>query len=127
MPQASEHLTRMLIVDDELGICDFLRSFFSRRGYEVRIACSGEEALQVAEQFQPRVMLLDIRMPGMSGLEVLERLHATDPDCKIIMTTAVMEESLMERARRLGASDYITKPFSLDYLERDVLSKLAGL
>lgn len=127
MPQETQALTRMLVVDDELGICDFLRSFFSKRGYEVHVAHDGEAALRMAAQFRPRVVLLDVRMPGMSGMEVLERLQAQHPECRVIMITAVVDEGAMDHARRLGAADYITKPFSLDYLERDVLTKLAGL
>ena len=127
MAQESERLTHMIVVDDELGICDFLRSFFSKRGYDVRIACDGDEALRVASQSPPSIALLDIRMPGMSGMEVLEQLHARYPDCKIIMMTAVVDEGAVARAKQLGAADYITKPFSLDYLEREVLIKLAGL
>ena len=126
MPQDTKEPARMLVVDDELGICDFLRSFFSKRGYEVRMAHNGEEALRTAAQFRPRVVLLDVRMPGMSGMQVLERLHAQDPACKIIMITAVVDEGAIDEARQLGAVDYITKPFSLDYLERDVLTKVAG-
>ena len=127
MPQPEvAQRTRLMVVDDELGICDFLRSFFARRGYDVRIACNGEEALQLADQFQPRIVLLDVRLPGMSGVEVLERLHARHPTCKVIMITAVVDEALMQRALQLGASDYINKPFSLDYLEHDVLKKVSG-
>ena len=127
MSRADEQPLRMLVVDDELGICDFLRAFFSRQGYEVRIATNAREAVSVAQEFRPRVVLLDVRLHGVSGLDVLEQLHAADPQCTVIMITAVLEDSVMEQARRLGAADYITKPLSLDYLERDVLKKLAGL
>lgn len=117
---------RMLVVDDELGICDFLHTFFVRQGYDVRIATSGGEAFLLAKEFHPRVVLLDIRLHGVSGLDVLEQLRHADPSCTVIMMTAVLEDSVMERARQLGAADYITKPFSLDYLEHEVLKKLAG-
>lgn len=125
--ETTQPMLRMLVVDDELGICDFLRVFFSRQGYDVRIATSGDEALRVAQEFSPRVVLLDIRLHGLSGLDVLESLRANDSRCTVIMMTAVLEDGIMEQARRLGAADYITKPFSLDYLERVVLKKLAGL
>lgn len=93
----------------------------------MRIATNGAEAVRIAQAFAPRVVLLDIRLHGLSGLDVLEQLHAHDPQCTIIMMTAVLEDHIMEQARGLGAADYITKPFSLDYLERDVLKTLAGL
>lgn len=127
MAQPAGRPARMLVVDDELGICDFLRAFFSKRGYEVRTACSGEDALREAASFDPNVVLLDVRMPGISGMEVLEKLHAERPACKVIMITAVVDEGAIEQAKQLGAADYITKPFSLHYLEQDVLGKLAGL
>src|SRR3989338_7226264 len=125
MPTDAAQHTRMVVVDDELGICDFLRSFFSKRGYEVRACCSGEEALRTAVQWQPHVMLLDVRLPGLSGMEVLEQVHVRQPDCKVIMITAVVDEGAIQQARQLGAVDYITKPFSLHYLEHEVLAKLA--
>jgi len=115
----------MLIVDDELGICDFLRTFFSRRGYEVKTVCSGADALTVMPQFQPQVVLLDIRMPGMSGLEVLEQLHPRYPACKVFMVTALDDEYLIAQAEALGAVSYITKPFHLSALERTVMEQLA--
>lgn len=127
MPPQTATLTRLLIVDDELAICDFLRAFFVHRNYDVRTACSGEEALQTAESFRPRIVLLDVRMPGLSGIDVLEQLRQRQPDVNVIMITAVVDEGLMERARQLGALDYINKPFSLDYLERDVLQKIGHL
>ena len=115
---------RLLVVDDESDICEFLRSFFDRRGFEVRTAASGEEALQAATDFRPRVILLDVKMPGLSGIDVLPQLHQEHPECRIVMITALDDVALMDRARALGAVDYIRKPFSLDYLGQEVLVKL---
>ena len=121
---SSEVSTRLLIVDDESDICEFLRSFFDRRGFEVRTARSGEEALQAATDFRPRIILLDVKMPGLSGIDVLPRLRQEHPECRIVMITALDDMALMDRARALGAADYIRKPFSLDYLGQEVLVKL---
>jgi CheY-like chemotaxis protein len=117
----------ILVVDDELGICDFLRTFFTRRGYAVHTECNAQDALGYLAEQQPFVMLLDIRMPGMSGLEALEIIHKEWPDIKVIMVTAFADEALMAQARAQGAVDYITKPFSLEYLDNEVLQKLHAL
>lgn len=114
----------MLVVDDELRICDFLKGFFTTKGYQVSSATSGEEALVQAPAIKPQIILLDIRMPGMSGLDTLSKLKALLPDTKVIMVTALDDDTLMVEARSRGAADYVTKPFSFDYLEGSVMRKL---
>lgn len=120
-------MTRLLIVDDEPEICDFLKSFFEDRDFEVQTALSGEQALQVVETFHPQVMLLDIKMSGMDGLTVLRKMKEKNPKIKVIMVTAIETTDKIEEAMRLGADNYITKPLSLDYLENDVREKIASL
>lgn len=120
-------MTRLLVVDDEPEICDFLKSFFEDRDFEVRSALSGEEALQLVEVFHPQVMLLDIKMRGMDGLSVLQKVKEKNPKTKVIMVTALETTDKIEEAMRLGADNYITKPLSLDYLENDVREKIASL
>ena len=118
--------TRMLVVDDELRICDFLKGFFSAKGYEVFSATSGEEAITQVPNLRPHIVLLDVRMPGLSGLDTLSRIKAINPELKVIMVTALDDDTLMAEAKSRGAADYITKPFSFDYLEGVVLRKLAA-
>ena len=120
-------MAKMLVVDDELDICNFLKSFFVEKQYEVRTATGGEEALALARSEKPDVVLLDIKMPGMSGIEALRQLKEIDKKIKVIMVTAVEEISMVDLAKELGADDYITKPFSLAYLEKDVMRKLVDL
>jgi DNA-binding response OmpR family regulator len=120
-------MTRLLLVDDEAEICDFLKSFFEDRDFEVQTALSGEEALRVVEIFRPQVMLLDIKMGSMDGLTVLREVKAKFPRVKVIMVTALETTEKIEEALRLGADNYITKPLSLEYLENDVREKIAGL
>lgn len=120
-------MAKMLVVDDELDICNFLKSFFVEKQYEVRTATGGEEALALARSEKPDVVLLDIKMPGMSGIEALRQLKEIDKKIKVIMVTAVEETSMVDLAKELGADDYITKPFSLAYLEKDVMRKLVDL
>lgn len=115
---------KLLIVDDEAEICDFLKSFFEERNYEVRSATSGEEALKTLEQYKPNVVLLDIKMPVMDGIRVLEMIKSKHPKIKVIMVTALETRDKIEECIRLGADNYITKPLSLEYLENDVREKI---
>lgn len=118
---------KLLIVDDEVEICDFLKSFFEERNYEVRSATSGEEALKAVEQFKPHVVLLDIKMPGVNGVQVLQEIKAKFPKLKVIMVTALETRDKIEECLRLGADNYITKPLSLEYLENDVREKIEAI
>lgn len=120
-------MTRLLVVDDEVEICDFLKSFFEDRDFEVQSSLSGEEALRVIETFKPHVILLDIKMGGMDGLAVLKQVKQKHSQAKVIMVTAIETTDKIEEAMRLGADNYITKPLSLEYLENDVREKIASL
>jgi DNA-binding response OmpR family regulator len=122
-------MIKMLIVDDEIEICDFLKTFFIEKGFEVKSANNAEQAIKMLQDFTPQVLLLDICMPapGPSGIEVLRKAKEMGIDLKIIMVTAVYDQKVMKLAKELGASDYVTKPFSLDYLERNVLTKVSSL
>lgn len=106
-------MRRMLVIDDEQDICDCLKDYFSGHGFSVDQAFSGEEALKRLTQEAADVILLDILLPGLSGIEVLKRAKELCPNARIIMVTALDELDLRLQARRYGASGYITKPFNL--------------
>lgn len=118
---------KLLVVDDEVEICDFLKSFFEERNYEVKAVSSGQAALTAMEQFKPHVVLLDIKMPGMDGVQVLGMIKKKFPRTKVIMVTALETRDKIEECLRLGADNYITKPLSLEYLENDVREKIESL
>jgi len=120
-------VTRLLVVDDEPEICDFLKSFFEDRDFDVQTALSGERALELVETFKPQVMLLDIKMGSVDGISVLRKVKEKNPKTKVIMVTALETTEKIEEAMRLGADNYITKPLSLEYLENDVREKIASL
>ena len=117
---------KLLIVDDELDICDFVRTFFKDRGFHVFTALNGEEALSITKKEKPDMVLLDIKMEGMDGLAALKHIKELDKNIKIIMVTALEDQDKMHEAYKLGACDYITKPLILDYLEQTVLKNLKG-
>lgn len=118
---------KLLIVDDEVEICEFLKAFFEDHDFKVAIAHNGNDALTNVKEFAPSVALLDIQMPGMDGLQVLKKIKAEFPKTKVIMVTAVETQDKIEEALRNGADNYITKPLSLEYLEKDVREKIASL
>jgi len=105
---------KILVVEDEAPIQELLQFNLERNKYRVKVVDSGEEALTMAAQFQPDLILLDIMLPGADGLEVCKNLKA-DPKTEripIIMLTALCEEADVVTGLELGADDYITKPFS---------------
>lgn len=104
-------MTRVLVVDDDDTIRDLLRSYLAREGFEVREAADGEAALTAARVFRPDVVVLDVLVPGLDGLEVLRRLRA-EAACYVILLTAKTEEADRVVGLELGADDYVTKPFS---------------
>ncbi len=109
---------RVLVVDDDPEFVEMLRDFLSAKGYEVSTACDGLEALQKVKEERPHLILLDILMPKLDGLEVLEQLRQIDQEVGVIMITAVNEEETGRKGMELGAFDYIVKPLDLPYLER---------
>ncbi len=107
---------KILVVDDEHLIRWSLEQSLRKQGYEVQTAASGEEALRLLQEDPPDVVLLDIQLPGLDGLEVLTRAKELDEDLIVIMVSAVGVLETAVKAMRLGAYDYINKPFNLDEL-----------
>ena len=104
-------MQRMLIVEDERDICECLAEFFVIKGFSVVSAFSGEEALERLDEEPVDVILLDILLPGISGMEVLRRAKAKYPRAKVIMVTSLDRLDLRQEAHRCGAAAYVTKPF----------------
>lgn len=104
----------ILVVDDETSIRDILDRFLKARGCQPTLAADGQEALERAAEQEFEVVLLDIKMPGIPGIEVLQRLLTDYPDTGVIMVTAVAEANRAVDAMKLGAYDYVIKPFDLD-------------
>ncbi len=108
--------TKILVVDDEQLIRWSIEQNLKKQGYEVLTAPTGEDALKLVREEQPELILLDIQMPGISGMEVLEKVKEFDEDIVVIMVTAHGGLETAVSAMRLGAYDYINKPFNLDEL-----------
>lgn len=112
----------MLVVDDEPDICDFVKSFFKERNFDVLIAHDGKRAVETVKSRRPEIILLDLRMPVMGGLDALKEIRGIDGDSKVVIVTAVEDADMAEEAKSHGAVDYITKPLLLEQLERTVLT-----
>ena len=106
---------RVLIVDDEPGVRESLRMVLKEQ-YEAVLANSGEEALEMLAQVRPDLVLLDVLMPGIDGLVVLERIKEQDPRVPVLMLTATKTVKTAVTAMKLGAFDYVTKPFDVEEL-----------
>ncbi|WBU39360.1 response regulator transcription factor [Homoserinibacter sp. YIM 151385] len=114
---------RALVVDDEDTLSDLLRMALRSEGWDTRVAANGFDALRTARDFAPDVVVLDVMMPGIDGLEVLHRLRADGNDAPVLFLTA--KDGVDDRIAGLtaGGDDYVTKPFSLE----EVVARLRGL
>jgi DNA-binding response OmpR family regulator len=113
----------ILIIEDEYAVARGVQYALQQEGYQVTVARSGEEGLEFATQQAPDLVLLDVRLPGMDGFEMLRRLRATGSKAPVLMLTARDEEVDKVIGLELGADDYLTKPFGL----RELMSRIKAL
>jgi two-component system response regulator (stage 0 sporulation protein F) len=117
---------KVLVVDDQYGIRVLLKEVFSRDGFHVFQAENGQVALELIREVKPDLILLDMKMPGMDGLELLRRLQQIQPMPKVIMMTAYGELDMVQEATKLGALAHFTKPFDIVELRSEVLKQLVS-
>ena len=117
-------LIRVLLVDDEEAIRLSLSTFLTRSGYEVETASSATQALEMLDSGRFSLMLSDIRMPGMTGVELVPKALASNPDLAIVMLTAVNDAPTATEALSRGAMGYLTKPVELSHLHESILKAL---
>jgi DNA-binding response OmpR family regulator len=118
-------LGRVLVVDDEPHVAAMLRDVLVELGYVVKVAVRGAEALKLVPVFEPEVVLLDLMMPEMSGVEVLDQLRRDRPTLRVVMLTANEDVEVARATLRAGAFDYLRKPFNIDVLARVVAAAVA--
>jgi len=107
---------RLLIVDDEKALVLAIKGLLSKEGYQIETAYNGEEAVRLVESGSFHVVLTDLSLGGVTGMQVLERARAVDPDVAVIMITAYGSEKVAVEAMKMGAADYLPKPFDNDEL-----------
>ncbi|MEO7070618.1 MAG: response regulator transcription factor [Nostocoides sp.] len=105
-------MTRALVVDDDHTVGDIVEAYLKRAGFEVHRAADGATALHLADRVAPDVVVLDLMLPGVDGLEVCRRLRRDHPGVPVVMLTALGEEADRILGLEVGADDYVTKPFS---------------
>ncbi|MCL4536434.1 MAG: sigma-54 dependent transcriptional regulator, partial [Nitrospirae bacterium] len=109
-------MSKILVVDDQKTVCYSLHRFLQSEGYNVHTATSGEDALSVLNDVKPDLVIMDVRMPEMDGLEVLKKIKESHPKVQVIMMTAFSTTEKAIYAIKLGAYDYLAKPFDNDEL-----------
>ena len=117
-------MSKLLIVDDEIDIREFAKSYFKKRNIECLTASGGKEAIDIIQQEKPDLVLLDVRMEEITGIEVLRELNQKNIKARVIMVTGVEDPDTINEAKSLGAIAYIHKPLILDELEKVVLKEL---
>lgn len=111
---------KILVIDDEEILRHCLDDILSDAGFKVQTASSGEEGLQLFEEEFFEIILLDIKMPGMSGIEVLKAIKKINPETKVIIITGYASVNTAVESMKLGASDYLTKPFDMNQIKESV-------
>lgn len=115
---------KLLIVDDQNGIRVLLMEVFSNEGYDTYQASNGKLALEIVRNVTPDLVLLDMKIPGMDGLDILKHIKIMNPAIKVIMMTAYGELDMIKEATDLGAIMHFTKPFDIDELRMAVNHQL---
>jgi len=111
---------KILVVDDEVEVGSFLCDFLKRLGLEAQKATCGEEALKMFSLIKPEWVFLDLKMPGIDGLEVLRKMKEINPEVQALMITGRDDELSENEAQALGARDYLIKPVDLDELRTKI-------
>lgn len=117
---------KIMVIDDESGVCDILKRVLEKEKFSVIVSNDPEEAIEAVYKEKPECVLLDIKMPKMDGIDVLSKIKSFDQNIKVIMITGYGNiENAME-SMKLGAYDYITKPFDLEFIKNLVTRALGS-
>ncbi len=111
---------KILIVDDQFGIRILLNEVLQKEGYDTFQAANGLQALEILNDHTPGLVLLDMKIPGMDGIEILKRMKVVQPDIKVIIMTAYGELDMIQEAMDLGAITHFAKPFDIDDIRKAV-------
>ena len=110
----------LLIVDDEVGIVEEVRIFFEEEGFRVYAADSGGDGIVMVQQYKPDLLLIDIKLPDISGLKVLTAAKQISPETKTIVITGYVDQALIDEAEKIGRDAFLQKPFALNVLKAEV-------
>jgi two-component system response regulator (stage 0 sporulation protein F) len=113
-------MKKILIVDDEVGIVDEIKEFLTEEGYEVYSADTGKDGIQSIREANPDLLLLDMKLPDMSGLDVLRLCKQISPGTKVIVNTGYVDQKMIDESEQLGHDLFLQKPFDLERLKTEV-------
>jgi two-component system response regulator (stage 0 sporulation protein F) len=116
---------KILVIDDEIGPRESMRILF-KDNYEVTVANSGEEGIQTFKKDPPDLVILDLKMPGMGGIETLQKIKAVNPKTKVIILTGYGSPEATQQAQELGATLCLNKPFDIFEIRQIVSEKIHG-
>lgn len=120
-------MTTILIIDDEAGIVEEVKAYFEEEGYKVYTADTGKEGLDRLTEVKPDVLLLDMKLPDMSGLSILKICKEMSPATKVIVNTGYVDQHIIDESERLGRDAFLQKPFNLERLQKEIERVLSGL
>ena len=113
-------MKKILIVDDETGIIEEVKSYFEEEGFQIYTADTGKEGIDWLQQVKPDLVILDMKLPDMSGLTVLRTCKDISPATKVIVNTGYVDQNIIDEAERLGRDAFLQKPFNLERLREEV-------
>ena len=116
----------LLIVDDEAGIVEAVKDYFEEEGHRVYTADSGEDGMRMVEKLKPDLLLLDMKLPDISGIRVLARAKEVSKKTKTIVITGYVDQSIIDEAEKLGRDAFLQKPFDLQTLKNETDRLLAA-
>ena len=111
---------KILIVDDEVGIVDEIRDFLTEEGYEVRTADTVKAGIALVTEFKPDVLIVDMKLPDASGIDVLRVCRAELPNTKTLVVTGYVDQKVMDEAENMGRDMFLQKPFDLVTLIEEI-------
>ncbi len=113
-------MPNILVIDDEPDFCDVVKTFLEAKGHKVSVAFEAEKGLASIQRTRPDVVLLDIKMPDVNGLELLPRIKTVAPDTPVIVVTALNDYRIADLLYESGADEYLTKPVRMDALAQRI-------
>ncbi|MFT8319231.1 MAG: response regulator [Sporolactobacillus sp.] len=116
MESAGQSWKRVLVVDDQYGIRLLLNEILKKEGLEALLASTGQQALEFVREKRPGLALVDMRIPGMNGVDILKKIKEINPEVKVMIMTAYGDDQMIREAKKNGAIAYFSKPFDIEKL-----------
>ena len=117
-------MKKILVIDDEMSLCELIKDYLDEEGYRTFIATTAASGLALAKKEAPDLVMLDILMPEVGGLECLKRIKQMNPETIVVVVSGIADEEIARQAIRRGAFDYIHKPFNLRDLQERILDRI---